>query len=122
MKLKMLLEDFQINDFIKDYLDYYWYWLGAGKRFGGLSGNPTAQKKSDNLYEKYDDYLDVYGFERFIINVYTKHGDEFDKEHPELKKYERTKLYAIKSAPVLFDKMKKFMASNGEETVKKFMK
>ena len=122
MKLKMLIEDFQIKDFIKDYLDYFWYWLGAGKRYGGLSGNTTAQKKSDKLYEKYNDYLDVYSFDNYILGIYSKFVDEFDKEHPELKKYERTKLYDIKSAPFVFDKMKKFMASNGEEAIKKFMK
>jgi hypothetical protein len=122
MKFKVLLEDFQINDFIKDYLDYFWEWLGAGKRQGGLSGNSAAQKRSDNLYEIYDDYVDVYGFEEFIQDVYNKHLNELDTEHPELKKYEGTKLHHIKSAPFLFDKMKKFLVSNGVETVKKFVK
>lgn len=106
--------------FLNDYLDFFWYWLGAGKRLGGLSGNPTAQKKSNSLYEKYDDYIDVYTFEDFMLEIYTKYMDEFDEEHPDLKKYERTKLYAIKSAPVLFDKMKEFLRKNGPEIVKRF--
>lgn len=107
--------------FLNDYLDYYWYWLGAGKRLCGLSGNPTAQKKSDNLYEKYSDYIDVYGFEEFILDIYKNHIGELDKEYPELKEFERTKLYDIKSAPILFDKMKKFLNSKGTEVVKKYL-
>lgn len=107
--------------FLNDYLDYYWYWLGAGKRLSGLSSNPTAQKKSNNLYEKYSDYIDVYRFEDFMFNVYKRHIDELDKEYPELKEFERTKLYDIKSAPLLFDKMKKFLNSKGTEVVKKYL-
>lgn len=119
MKLKNLL--FNEDMFLNDYLDYYWYWLGAGKRSCGLSGNPTAQKKSDNLYEKYSDYIDVYRFEDFMFNVYKRHIDELDKEYPELKDIERTKLYDIKSAPILFDKMKKFLDSKGANVIKKYL-
>lgn len=109
--------------FINDYLDYYWNWLGAGKRSGGLSSNPTAQKKSNNLYEKYSDYIDLYMFEDFMFNVYKRHIDELDKEHPELKEIERTKLYDIKSAPILFDKMKNFLnSSKGANVVKHYLK
>ncbi len=50
VKLKNLLS-FNDDMFLNDDLDFYWYWLWAGKRLSGLSGNPTAQKKSDNLYE-----------------------------------------------------------------------
>ena len=108
--------------FLNDYLDYYWYWLGAGKRSGGLSNNPTAQKKSNNLYEKYSDYIDLYMFEDFMCNVYKRHIDELDKEYPELKKIERTKLYDIKSAPILFDKMKNFLnSSKGANVVKHYL-
>jgi hypothetical protein len=119
VKLKNLL--FNDDVFLNDYLDFYWYWLGAGKRVGGLSGNPTAQKKSNNLYEKYSDYIDVYRFEDFMFNVCKRHVDELDKEYPELKEFERTKLYDIKSAPLLFDKMKKFLNSKGTEVVKKYL-
>ena len=121
MKLKNLLS-FNGDTFLNDYLDYYWYWLGAGKRSCGLSGNPTAQKKSDNLHEKYSDYIDVYMFEDFMFNVYKRHIDELDKEYPELKEIERTKLYDIKSAPILFDKMKNFLkSSKGANLVKHYL-
>lgn len=112
-------EEFSKSMFLNDYLDYYWYWLGAGKRLSGLSGNSTAQKKSDNLYEKYNDYIDVYRFEEYILDIHEKHIDELDKEYPNIKKYDGTKMYDIKSAPILFDKMKKFLDINGTEIVKK---
>lgn len=123
MKFKNILnEEFQVEEFLKDYLDYYWYWLGAGKRFEGLSGNPTAQKKEEKLYDKYDSYINVYDFNDNLLDVHSKHTEEFDKEHPELQKYERTKLYDIKSAPERFEKMKKFLKTNGSEIVKKFLR
>jgi len=123
MKFKNLLtEEFQVDEFLKDYLDFYWYWLGAGKRFGGFSGNPTAQKKYDKLEDKYDSYIDVYHFKDELLDVHSKHYEEFDGEHPELQKYDGTKLHAIKSAPELLEKMKQFLEKNGSEIVKKFLR
>lgn len=65
----------------------------------------------------FDDIDDIEPFDKL------KNTDVFkwDVTLTNLKEFERTKLYDIKSAPLLFDKMKKFLNSKGTEVVKKYL-